>query len=145
MGKSHIGFKHSTKSKKLMSDKLKGHVVTEDAKRKMSESRKGVKYSQERKDRIKGRIAHNKGVPCDDTQKINISQTLKAKYKNGEININRYTRKVIQLTLDDEIIKIWDSIKSAQITLKIYGISLCCRGLRKTCGKFKWKYLEESI
>lgn len=51
--------------------------------------------------------------------------------------------KVIQLDLENRIIKIWNSIQQAQDVLKISNISAVCRKKQKTAGGYIWKYEEE--
>lgn len=90
-----------------------------------SKSQLGRIFSQEVRDKISN---SHKGKKLSITHKENIGKT---KY----IPINQYD-------LNDNFIKEWESIKSASIDLKIanISISLCCKGRRKTAGKFKWKY-----
>ena len=58
-------------------------------------------------------------------------------------------KKVCQLDENGRIIKIWNSIKEAQESLKIGGISACCQGKQKSSGKDEngnkiyWKYYVE--
>lgn len=54
------------------------------------------------------------------------------------------TRKVIQMDLMGNFIKEWDKIKIAAIELHMHsaGISMCCRGILKQSGGFKWKYSQ---
>lgn len=58
-------------------------------------------------------------------------------------------KKVCQLDENGRIIKIWNSIKEAEKTLDIKGISACCRGKQKSSGKDEngnkicWKYYIE--
>ena len=68
--------------------------------------------------------------------------------KNGEENPmynkhgvnNPFSKRVIQYDLDGNFIKMWDSIKDAQQTLKISHISRCCLGKSKTAGGYVWKH-----
>ncbi len=48
--------------------------------------------------------------------------------------------KVIQLSLDGEFIKEWETATEASNTLKIsiYHISACCNGKRRRAGNFRW-------
>lgn len=57
---------------------------------------------------------------------------------------NKCSKKVIQLTIDNTEIKIWDCLRDVQRELKIGQpeITKCCQGKRKTAGKYKWKYFE---
>lgn len=49
-------------------------------------------------------------------------------------------KKVIQLDLDGNLIKVWNSTREAQRALHIFNVHMCCNGYKKTAGGFKWKY-----
>jgi hypothetical protein len=73
--------------------------------------------------------------------------TEETKKKIGENNwlkgkISDKRKKVIQKTLDGDIIKIWDSILEAEKSTNSRSskIVLCCQGERKTHNKFIWEY-----
>jgi len=56
-------------------------------------------------------------------------------------------RKLIQYTLNNEIIKEWDSVKAV---LEHYKYSIkkfrdCCHGKTNSYGGFKWKYYDEAL
>lgn len=57
---------------------------------------------------------------------------------------NSMSKPVVQYTNDGIFIKKWDCINDVFRALKIRDIciSRCCRGLQKTAGGFKWKYLK---
>lgn len=57
----------------------------------------------------------------------------------------KHKSKVVQISLNDDVIKIWNSIKEAALELNISkeGISSCCRKKSKTSGKYKWRYYNE--
>lgn len=50
-----------------------------------------------------------------------------------------------QLTLDGQLIKVWDSALQAAKALGLHdpNINKCCKGIRNQCGGFKWEYLIE--
>lgn len=50
--------------------------------------------------------------------------------------------KIIQMDMDGNFIKEWNSIKEASCVLGIDNscITKCCKGKRKSCGGFTWKY-----
>lgn len=60
-------------------------------------------------------------------------------------NSIRSKREIVQLTTDDEIIKIWDSVSDASKKngLSITNISNVITGRNKTAGGFKWMYKGE--
>ena len=53
--------------------------------------------------------------------------------------------KVVQLTKDDKVIKVWDSVKlaSKELGLLTSGIYAVCVKQKKTCGGYKWKYVKD--
>lgn len=52
------------------------------------------------------------------------------------------SKSVKQLTLNDELVKKWDSVSQIQKTLGFLqgNISSCCRGVLRTAYGFKWQY-----
>lgn len=63
-------------------------------------------------------------------------------WQKGKPSFNR--KKVVQMNLDGEIIKVWDCILDAEhgTDSSSSKIVLCCKGNRKTHNKYKWKYYE---
>ncbi|RIA87653.1 hypothetical protein C1645_776845 [Glomus cerebriforme] len=57
------------------------------------------------------------------------------------------SRKIVQKTVDGNVVQIWDSIRLASNTLKISEtcISECCSGKQKTSGGWRWMYYEDHI
>jgi len=50
-------------------------------------------------------------------------------------------KKVIQMTLDGEVVKIWPSTSEAgRNGFQQTSVSACCRGIRNKHKDFKWKY-----
>jgi len=112
--------------------KLKnGWKHTKETKEKISMASKGRKLSDETKNKLK------KPKPKGFSEKL-------SKIKKGVSNgPSKSRKKVVQLTLDNKIVKIWDSILEAENFLKIYNISAVCKGKQETAGKFKWEYYEQ--
>lgn len=50
--------------------------------------------------------------------------------------------KIVQYTLDGNLLKVWDSAKDAGISLSIPDTNICncCKGNRRTAGGYIWKY-----
>lgn len=71
------------------------------------------------------------------TTKERISKTLKGKIL--------HQKPIVQLTKSGLIIGVYESASQVERELNINHttISKCCNGKRKTCGGFKWKYLDE--
>ena len=71
----------------------------------------------------------------------------KEDYDNNDIllnNIINYKNKfIIQLSLNNEFIQEYKNVYEAEKTTSILHISDCCKGKRKTAGKFKWMYKED--
>jgi len=150
---STIGRKHTKESKQKMSDSKKGKIIPwlNDGKERTKKHRDNLSKS------LKGRVSPNKGKTFSDEYKNKLSETHKGlnsgekhglygKHHSEETKkkiSEQLTLKIVQLSLDDKVIKIWESIKEAQEMLKIGNISSCCRNKRKTTGGYKWKYLDE--
>lgn len=74
----------------------------------------------------------------------------KENYKQDGYNYNgivkfQAKRKIVQLTLNNDLIKVYESIIDAQKKTNILSSNICncCRNNRKTAGGFKWMYLED--
>lgn len=54
------------------------------------------------------------------------------------------SKSVAQYTKDGKLIKVWQSLMEVerQLGFAHISISLVARGIRKTCGGFVWKYVE---
>lgn len=64
--------------------------------------------------------------------------------KIGEKNHNSI--KVVQLSLNGELIKIWDSMDRAESEgYNSVGISNCCHNVKKTSKGFRWIFYEDYI
>ena len=57
------------------------------------------------------------------------------------------SRRVVQKTLDGEVVRVWNSIRLASNTLEIDGscISECCSKKQNTAGGWCWTYYEDYI
>ncbi len=122
----------STETIEKMSKKAKERVVSELKKKNHSEIMTGRKYSDEHKRKIsianKGKKHWwNIGKNQSDKQKKAVSDKLK--------------KPISQYDLDGNLIKIWDSTKSARDFYNVggSGISACLNGKNKTALGFIWK------
>ncbi len=121
----------------------KGRKHTEESKLKMSNTKKGkpipwLNNGKERSEKhrenlsksLKGRQSPNKNKKFDEKRCKKLSEASTSK------------KKVKQIDLNGNLIKIWDSISEAQKSLQIRHISEVCRNVRnqKTAGGFKWEY-----
>ena len=120
---------------KKMSESHKGKKLSEEHKQKMSESHIGkhhsgetkIKMSKSLKGKNKGKIPWNKGKQLSEEVKRKMS------------------KKVICVTTG----KIFNSFKDARNYYKSSNISDCCKGVRKHAGKLQdgtplqWKYVKD--
>lgn len=155
------GLKHSAKSIKLISiantgrkqseeEKLKrslsliGHKHTEEAKIKISVSTRGVKKSEE------GRKKYSEIMLlrwANEEYRNQMSVVHKGK-KQSEESIKKRNLKInkpiIQLDLDGNFIKEWESIIATQKDgFNPSHISQVCKGKRRSTNGFKWKYKDD--
>lgn len=74
------------------------------------------------------------------TQKHNVKESIRL-----GLQTPYNEKKILQYALDGTFIKEWKSACEAERQLKIpqANISACCRKVRKTTGKFIWKFKEE--
>ena len=66
----------------------------------------------------------------------------------GKLGGNHHNaKKVVQLTLDGELLKVWDSTTEAERSGEFTnsGISKCCNGKLKTHKNFQWMYYEDYL
>ena len=100
---------------------LKGVPLSEDHKKAISDSLKGVHRPD------------LKGIPRSEATKKAISDAMKG--------VN--AKKVMQLTKSGELIKEWQSMSEASKQLKINcsNICSCCNGIRKYASGYVWKYV----
>ena len=61
------------------------------------------------------------------------------------VNKNDKIKKVVQLSLNGELINIWDKIKdcTCETNFDTSAITKCCKGKLKSHKGFKWMYYEE--
>lgn len=114
-----------------------GKSLSEDTKRKISETKKGKpghKHTNDTKKLLSGLF---KGVPKSDETKKKISASLKGK----ESPMRR--KPVVQYTKDGVFVKEWESIKEAELTLGIIHVSESANGKRNYAGGYIWRYKSE--
>ena len=154
LSKAHKGKVLSEETKAKLSKAHKGKIISEEQKAKLSEANKGKRHSEETKAKIseanKGKVRTeetrkklseiNKGhIVSKDTRK-KISEAMKDKtgFKNPK------SKSCICLTTGFA----FGSTCEAERYYKISHIRSCCRGERKSAGKFngeklRWKYIED--
>lgn len=122
----------------------RGGNLGEIVNKKISEAKKGFKHSIETKEKIKNyRLGKTHTI-----ETLNLFSEQRKGCHNSRYgckiseSIKKY-KKIIQLNLDDNILKIWDGITIASNELKINRSSITdvCYGRHKTAGGYKWKLL----
>ena len=104
-----------------------GKKISEETKNKISESLKGHKVSEETKEKIS---KSNKGKVKSENHKNKLRNSHKKK-------------KVIQLSLNGEFIKVWESTNEpSKEGFDHRHIIACCKGKSKTHKGYKWMYYE---
>ena len=97
-------------------------------------------YNLELIEQHKHRSEHNKGKILSEETRKKISESNKGKIFSEE-HIRKLSKQVMQLTLEGELVKIWDSTRECYRNGFDNGnISRCCNGELKTHKGFIWKY-----
>lgn len=142
----------------------RGRPLSEETKRKLSESKKGRKLTEEHKAKLRGRPSPAKrpeirkklselfkGRPIPEEQKKRISETLKGK-SNGPWKPTQYEKNrqywenvynpITQFSLEGEFIKVWNNriIAAKELGIPKNNIRECARGKRMQAGGFLFKF-----
>lgn len=134
-------------SNREISEKLNIHrtTVTDHLKGRFSVERKQKLLTDELKKEIL--LLHSKGLSRNAIAlrlkigNFNVTKTL----KNAGINSDPISIKVVQLTLNGELIKTWNSANEASLELGISASSITsnCKGKRRTAGEYFWMYFDD--
>lgn len=138
----------SEETKKKISESLKGSKLKEETKKKISESNSGEKHwnygkhhTEETKKKIseanKGREAWNKGKEGLKGENHPFYGKRHTEETKRKISEAK-KRKVYCVELD----KVFNSATEAseELNLDITSIGRCCKGKQKTCGGYHWMY-----
>ena len=140
--------KHHTEETKIkISESCKGRTVSEGQRQKQSERLKGIKFTEEHKKKISESL---KGRTFTDEHKKHIGETSKGRKHTKETKlkmIKSRSKAIIQLTINGDYIREWDSAKQAEIEggFTNSNICVCCKGKRKSYKGYKWMYKTEYI
>jgi len=100
---------------------------------------------------IKMKISHKKRFETMSFEKRNKLGSHRKGKKMSSESIEKRTKlqkiPIIQLDLEDNFIKEWESARDAGKSLNISSsdICQCCKNKKLTCGNFKWKYLNQKL
>lgn len=119
-----LGYRHNVEAKRKISEaskKQKGRKLSKETRMKISDS-------------LRGKPGRNTGNKHTDETKQKISQS-----KQGTISWN--AQAVVQMDIDGNILKEWQSGKFAANSLGLSqgNIWMVLNGKRNSCGGFKWK------
>ena len=136
---ANLGKHHSEETKKKLSEINKGKHLSEETKEKISKNNAKIWQGKHLSEEHRKKLSEaKKGKPCTDIQRKNL-------YHVG--GTNGKSRKVIQYDLSLNILKEWECLADAYrglgLSTKCNGITLCCRGKRKTAYGYIWRYVNE--
>lgn len=110
----------------------KGAKHSEQSRKKISESRKGIVFSKEHLKNLTEALRNRNYSPSEEI--------IKEVSERFSINVSQYSK-------DGTFIKTWVSMIEAEKALGIcyQHIGQCCRGIVKSAGGFIWRYANESL
>ena len=96
-------------------------------------------------------VEHKQNILEETKKKISESlkhhkhtEETKKKMSKAQTNNPKLSKKVVQYTLDGELVKVWESTMETQRNgFNQGGVAACCRGEKNKYKNFIWKYLNE--
>lgn len=150
------GNKHSNETIIKMRIASQGKVITEEQRLKISKSLKGRKLSKETIEKLR---SIKRGYKLNEETKKKISEKKSGRtWSQAERDaLAKHLEKLHEMTLPKlhesrkikvinvDTYEIFESAKGAgrNVNRNSGNIIRCCKGERKTCGGFHWKYYEE--
>jgi hypothetical protein len=110
-------------------------IVSDKTRKKIGKSHLWLKRSLEAREKIRLSKIGNK----------NALWAVRSLETRRKMQLWKKGKKIIQLTMDWEIIKVWDYIIEAKRQLKLSNINNCLNWRHKTCWWYKWKYFINNL
>ena len=105
-----------------------GHTFTPEVLQKLSDAKKG-------------KPSWNKGLKGFNAGEKNVMKRpeVRAKFKGAK---NASARKVVQLDMEGNFIRVWDYMTQVQeeLSFNVANLTACCRGRIKSAYGYKWQY-----
>ena len=154
-GEGCKGYKHTEefkKSRQKEGNPMYNKEVSIETRVKISNALSGKKYSEERRNNIsKGRTGikfskeHIENIRKCKTGVKQSKETIQKRIEHFKDGKHPNSKKVVQLTLEKEFIKIHNSIRDANRETGALNINKACNGERNSAGGYKWMYYEDYI
>ena len=119
-----------------------GHLISEETRKKMSVSIKkamaNVVQSKEQREAVRKNIIEAQKNP--EFVKKRIEGIRRSAHKIAA----KLSKKVVQLTMEGEVIKVWDSGHQIQRETEFCrtAVASCCKGVYKQYKGYKWQYFN---
>lgn len=141
ISESNMGRVVTEETRRKISEGHKGKIVKEETRQKLREVKTGTHHSDETKKKISD-IVKGHTVTQETRERMRNAQLGK---HCSEATKDKRRVPVLQFDLDDNLIKSWNSAKTAsdELGLGRTNIITCCRHRRKTHGGFKWEYASQ--
>ena len=145
VAESNRGYKHTEQAKMRMKKAYKNRTISEETRRKMSESKKGSlnpNYKKPMSEKMKEILRNvNKNNKRLVGRKLSKETTQKMSLRQKGIKKKR-SKQVYQYNKQGELIKIWDCVFYASKELGISSTAIYnnLKLLTKSSGGFVWKY-----
>lgn len=140
-GEGAFGLVISDEHRAKIAESNRRRIYTKEDREKISIRHTGRKHSEESKlkqsNSLKNSQKFKNAIKENCLKFIGYKHSEEAKYK---ISKSKY-KKVIQLDLNGNIIKIWDCLKDVKNAGYSHA-SDCCRGLTNSCKGYIWKYIN---
>lgn len=136
-----VGKKHSDEIRLHMSEGGRGKIITEEHRAKLGIASKKMWESEEYRKKYSAAVAGRK-LSEEHKQKIRNANTGKPR---TESQLRALRKPVCQCDyISGEVVATWASMTEAANKLGIHKskISEVCRGNRKKCGGYTWKFVE---